>query len=228
MLGRNHVVLTLGSASLLAVPYLPGSLQTVALVLAGAWIGAYLPDLDTPNMKIVKGVVMVPFASRIARAVLFAIVHLGFVCLLQKFNPEHRGSMHTLLGIAMYSAVICGAIYAALRYMGYWDPIVLWFFAGLAGGGVMHLVEDSCTRWGVQPFLPLWGHKFKGGITTGSGDFRPEVYGSVLFALAGCLLYLNLGLGMIRQNLIGISVVALASAWLVFFALAKIPGRGKE
>jgi inner membrane protein len=227
MLGRNHVVLTLGSASLLAIPYLPGSLQTVALVLGGAWIGAYLPDLDTPNMKIVKGVVAVPFASQIVRSILFTIVHIGYICLFQKFDPNHRGSLHTLLGIAMYSAVICGAGYAVLRYTGYWDPVVLWFFAGLVGGGVMHLIEDSCTRWGVQPFLPLWGHKFKGGITTGSGDFRPEVYGSVLFALAGCLLYLNLGLGMIQQNLIGISVITLLTAWSVFFIISKIPRRGK-
>jgi len=227
MLGRNHVVLSLASVLLLAVPWLPGSFQTVALVLAGVWVGAYLPDIDQPNMRIVHGVMMVPLVPRILRAILFSIVGLGFWLLRQRFNPEHRGSMHTILGIAMYSAVICGAIYLGLRYAGYWDPVVAWLFAGLAAGGVLHLVEDSCTRWGIRPFAPVWGHRFHGGITTGSGDRRPEIYASVLCCFSGALLYLNFVEHLARDYLIPLSLLTLGTAWAMFFLMAKIPGRSK-
>lgn len=225
MLGRNHVVLSLASACLLAIPWLPGSAGTVALVLAGVWIGAYLPDLDSPNMRIVRGVMTVPLLPRLARGVLFAVVGAGFWVLRIPFNPDHRGSFHTLLGIAMYSAVICGSLYTILRFSGYWDLLYLWLFAGLAAGGVMHLVEDSCTRFGVRPFAPFWRVRFRGGITTGSGDLRPEIYGSILFCFVAALGYGNFGMHLARDYLVPVSLLVLATAWGSFWFVSKFPGR---
>lgn len=225
MLGRNHVVLSLASVLLLAIPWLPGSAGTVALVLAGVWIGAYLPDLDTPNMRIVRGMMTIPLFPRLARKVLFAVVGGVFWILRIQFHPEHRGSLHTFLGIAIYSAVICGSIYAILQLSGYWNQMYLWLFAGLAAGGVCHLVEDSCTRFGVRPFTPFWQHRFRGGITTGSGDLRPEIYGSILFCFVAALGYLNFGLHLAQDYLVTVSLLVLVTAWGSFWFVSKFPGR---
>lgn len=225
MLGRNHVILSLASVCVLAIPWLPASAATVALVLAGVWIGAYLPDLDTPNMRIVRGVMTIPFLPRILKGLLFAVVGAGFWVLRIQFHPEHRGSLHTLLGIGMYSAVICGSLYAVLRLSGYWEPSFLWMFAGLAAGGVFHLVEDSCTRFGVRPFAPFWRHRFRGGITTGSGDLRPEIYGSILFCFVAALGYLNFGMHLTQDYLVPVSLLVLITAWGSFWFVSKFPRR---
>lgn len=229
MLGRNHVALSLASALLLATPWIPGSLATVALVLAGVWIGAFLPDMDTDGMRVVRGVMMPRFLVRILRWLLFVIVGVAFRLVRQPFHSEHRGSLHTLLGIGFYSTVICFTVYAALKMAGIWDPGVLFLFAGLVGGGLLHLLEDCCTRWGIRPFIPLWQHRFHGGISTGnSADKRPEIYASVLFTIAGALCYFNLTQHFEQIQMIKISGLVFLTVWVMFYVFAKIPIRDRS
>ena len=227
MLGRNHVALSLGSALLLAVPWLPGSLETVALVLAGVWVGAYLPDLDSDSMRMVKGAVMPRFVPRVLRWILFRIVAVGFWLCRLRFDPSHRGSLHTIFGVALYSTVISFALFAGLTLAGHWSPITLWFFAGLVAGGLLHLLEDSCTKWGITPFVPVWGHRFRGRIITGSSDLRPEVYASVLFSMAGGLYAVSVYQGIGFERLQLLAALTLATTWGLFFLWAKVPSRSE-
>ncbi len=226
MMGRNHVALSVGTALMLAIPWLPGSLSTVAMVLGGIWIGAYLPDMDTDAMRVVHNAVTPRFLVRFGRWLLFGIVGFFFRLCRVPFRPEHRGSLHTVLGIAFYTIVITFAAYAGLTLLGYWDPLYLWLFAGLALGGLLHLLEDACTRLGVRPFIPLWGHRFHGGIVTGSGDNRPEVFASILFVMAGALYYLSVSRQLAFPKAMEITALTAATIWVLFFVWSKIPARG--
>lgn len=229
MLGRNHVALSIASALLLATPWLPGSLPIVALILAGVWIGAFLPDMDTDGMRVVRGVVMPRILVRILRWILFRIVGIAFRLVRQPFHPEHRGSLHTLLGIGFYSLVISFSIFAGLRIVGFWDPVVLYFFAGLVAGGLLHLLEDCCTRWGVTPFVPLWEHRFHGGISTGnSSDKRPEIYASILFTITGGLYYFSLTQQIAQIQMIKMAGLIFLTVWGMFYAISKFKIRNKS
>lgn len=219
-------MLSVGSALLLAVPWLPGSLGTVALVLAGVWVGAYLPDLDSDSMRMVRGAIMPRFVPRVLRWILFRIVAVGFWICRQRFDPSHRGSLHTVFGVGLYSAVICFALFAGLQLAGYWDPVALFFFAGLVAGGLLHLLEDSCTKWGITPFVPVWGHRFRGRIITGSSDLRPEVYASVLFSMALGLYVFSVYQAVPLDQMVTLAAVVLATTWGMFFLWSKVPARG--
>jgi membrane-bound metal-dependent hydrolase YbcI (DUF457 family) len=198
----------------------------VALVLAGVAVGAYLPDLDSDSMRMVKGAVMPRFIPRIGRWLLFRIVAIGFFLCRQRFDSSHRGSLHTVFGVALYSTVICFALFAGLHLAGYWDPVAGYFFAGLVAGGLLHLVEDSCTKWGITPFVPVWGHRFRGRIITGSGDVRPEVYASVLFTMAAALFVYSVYRAVPFDRMVELATVTLAKVWLMFFVWSKIPAWG--
>lgn len=229
MLGRNHVALSVASALLLAIPWLPGSLPLVALVLAGVWVGAFLPDMDTDAMRVVRGVMMPRILARFLKWLLFGIVGIAFRLVRQPFHPEHRGSLHTLLGIGFYSLVISFSIFAGLRILGFWDPIALYFCAGLVAGGLLHLLEDCCTLWGISPFIPLWKHRFHGGISTGnSSDKRPEIYASVLFTIAGGLYYYSLSQHIEQVQMIKTAGLVFLTVWGMFYMISKFKVRDRS
>jgi membrane-bound metal-dependent hydrolase YbcI (DUF457 family) len=228
MLGRNHIALSVFSVALVAAPLLADQPYVVATLLAGVALGALLPDLDSASMRLLKSKVAPTWLlETVARKVLFTVLRVVYRCLFTRFDPEHRGSMHTILGVALTSLIIGGAAYLGLTYAGYWSEEWLWFLAGLPLGGLMHLVEDSTTRWGISPFEPVWEHRFRGRITTGNRrDLRPDIFSAVLAMALGGVMYLDLVRGFAKVGVL--AGVTLLSAWGIFYIVAKIPVGGSD
>lgn len=232
MLGRNHLWLSCTSLLVLLSPWLAARPFDALLLVAGAWVGALLPDVDSNSTRLVRAGKVAYGIERVLRWCLFLLVGLLFRLIGAEFKSQHRGSMHTLLGIGFYSLVIAGAAYGAAAlatsYTGvpYWNDGLWLVIDGMVLGGVLHLVEDSCTARGIQPFLPVWGIWFHGGITTGNPrDKRPEIYGTVLAGEVAALVLLQQVLGYPQEQVIQMAVAAFCASWAVFYLLSKFPIR---
>jgi membrane-bound metal-dependent hydrolase YbcI (DUF457 family) len=228
MLGRNHIWLSCTSLLVLVSPWLATRPTDVLLLIAGAWVGALLPDVDSNSSRILRGGAITRAIGLVARWFLFLLVGILFRLIGSRFRPEHRGSMHTLIGIGFYSLVIAGAAYGAAQlatqYTGvpYWSDGLWIVIDGMVLGGVMHLVEDSCTARGIMPFLPVWGKWFHGGITTGNPrDKRPEIYGTVLAGEVAALVLLQQALQYPQEQVIQMAVAAFGASWAIFYLLSK-------
>jgi inner membrane protein len=232
MLGRNHIWLSCTSLLVLLSPWILVQPVTIALVVAGTWLGSLLPDVDSASSRVFKAGQITRAFGIVARWVLFLLVGILFRFILTPFDSRHRGSMHTLIGIGFYTAVITGVAYTACTVATYFTGVAYWNGAvwpvvvGLIFGGIMHLVEDSCTRRGIMPFIPLWGHWFHGGITTGNPrDKRPEIYGTVLAGEVAGIIVVQQFLHFPHEQVVSMAVAAFAMSWVIFYIISKIPIR---
>lgn len=235
MLGRNHIWLSCTSLLVLISPWLATRPFDAILLIAGAWIGSLLPDVDSHSSRIFRAGKITRAIGIVARWLLFLLVGILFRLIGAEFHSEHRGSTHTFLGIGFYSLVITGAVYgaayAATAYTGvpYWNDGLWIVLAGMVAGGVMHLVEDSCTRRGIMPFAPLWHIWFHAGITTGNPrDKRPEIYGTVLAMEVAALVVLQQVLGYAQEQVVQMAVATFAASWAIFYLFSKFPIKTPE
>ncbi len=222
MKGTEHLSLSIATVLVVLAPWLPDNAVQVAMLCAGVAIGALLPDTDAKDAKIhhmnaisrIFGAVMRPFIMPLMRAIYGA---LGY-----PFNPAHRKSLHTLFGVGVYSVLLSLFIWVALSLLGQWDPVALLFMAGLAAGGVLHIVEDCCTVAGCSPGAPFRDTKINGGISTGKRiERRPVHFAAFLLAAAAFALALRLHYGMQPWAILAYAAPALLLSWGLFFYIAQ-------
>lgn len=161
------------------------------VLLVGAAIGSLIPDADSPDAAIfhseVKGLKGGTSDLMNAPAILFP--PFGFVTKYLIYKPavafydrvvfdqydiaeRHRGFSHSFLGLGTMTVVTAVYLLPVLYFLELvWLVGVLVFLAGYLGGAVLHLVEDSCTKTGVQWNFPFQDWKIKGQLTTTA---RPE------------------------------------------------------
>lgn len=189
MRGTDHIAISMGSGLLLASPWLLSHPLPVALFLGGVIIGSLLPDTDATDSKLhyMDGVARI--FSLIMRPVIMPLTGLFYRVAGKKFNPSHRGSMHTVPGVIVYSVILAGVIGSALYLSGYYDPIIAFFLMGLFIGSIFHILEDCCTRSGLMPLKPYSSRKFAGSINTGDRkEKRPGLYAKGLFGASAAVL----------------------------------------
>lgn len=129
MLWRTHVLA--GIASLWWMQAIPDSFTgtNLGLLSALAVLGALLPDLDATESKVkhISVASVQPFAP---------------VSVLMNRSYRHRGSLHSLGGLATVAALSA--------------PFTVWFGwqapSALVLGYASHIFLDACTKSGV----PLW------------------------------------------------------------------------
>jgi membrane-bound metal-dependent hydrolase YbcI (DUF457 family) len=149
----THQIAGVGLAAATAAA-LDAPAGTVALVLAGAWLGSLLPDADRAGSRIYRSrrlerrVWPLRLLGGLARIPLRLLILLG-----------HRGLTHSLVAAGGFAALAWLAAPA--------------FGAGLAIGYLAHLAADACTPSGVPLLAPLSGRRFhllprRGRIPTGS------------------------------------------------------------
>jgi inner membrane protein len=120
-----------------------------AILVAGAWLGALLPDADRAGSRIYR-------TRRLERRVWpvrvlgwFARLPLRLLILL-----GHRGLTHSLVAVAGVTAAAFAL--ASLVAPDWADEIAL----GVGLGVLSHVLTDACTPSGVPLLAPLSGRRY--------------------------------------------------------------------
>lgn len=186
MLGRHHLTLSVGTVALVVLPLFTLFPNEVLVVLVGTAVGSLIPDADSPDAAIfhpeVRGLeggfteilnaaaIVFPAFGYVTRYLIYKPAVLFFDRLVfdeYDVAERHRGFLHSFLGLGTLTVLSAVYLLPVLFLLGLlWIPGILLFMAGYLGGAVLHLVEDSCTKTGIQWNFPFQGWRVKGQITT--------------------------------------------------------------
>lgn len=192
MLGRHHLALSVTTVALVVFPLFPRYPNAVLLALSGATIGSLIPDADSPDAAIfhpeVRGMKQDGF-SNLLNAVTVLNPVFGYVTKYLIYKPavtfydavvfpehdiaeRHRGFLHSFLGLGTMTLLTAVYLLPILFLLElFWLTGIGVFLAGYFAGTVLHLLEDSCTKSGIQWNFPFQSWKLSGQITTTA---RPE------------------------------------------------------
>lgn len=160
MLGRHHLSLSVVTVALVVLPLFSLYPTAVLLALTGAAIGSLIPDADSPDAAIF--LIYKP-----------AVKFYDSIVLNQYDIAErHRGFLHSFLGLGTMTILTAVYMLPVLFLLElFWLVGIGVFLAGYLAGAVLHLVEDTCTKSGIQWNFPFQSWKLRGQITTTA---RPE------------------------------------------------------
>lgn len=185
-------MLSMATGFTILAPFIDFRPDFVVLVLVGLGIGSLMPDadakdatifhdkvkgLDTGMGRLVNGTLAptFPVFGYTNKYLVYkpaVIVYNKVVFRNYRLECHHRGFLHTLLGLATSTALIGTYIAGALVLLGLFNPVYLSFFLlGYLSGGLMHLLQDSCTKTGIKWNHPFSQKKLKGRLRTTS---KPE------------------------------------------------------
>jgi inner membrane protein len=222
MKGTEHLSLSIATVLVLLAPWLPENAPQIAVLCAGVAIGALLPDTDAKDSKIHHMKAVPRIFGAVMRPVIMPLMRAIYGAFGYPFNPAHRKSLHTLFGVGVYSVLLSLLLWVALSLIGWWDPVVLLFMAGLVAGGVLHIVEDCCTIAGCSPCAPFRTTKITGGISTGKrSEHRPMHFTAFLVAGAAFALAARTNFGMHPEAILGYAAPVLLLSWGLFFYIAQ-------
>lgn len=222
MRGNDHIAISIGSGLLLASPWFLTNTLSVSIFIAGIIIGSLLPDTDATDSKLhyMDGIARI--FSLIMQPLIIPLTKFIFWIFRLPFNPAHRGSMHTFPGLIVYTSLLAALIGSVISFIGYWNPIMGFFFIGLFIGGVLHIFEDCCTRSGLMPFKPFSGRKYAGSINTGDRkERRPGYYAKGLLVAAGGVIVIGRYYSFDQINLIGLSIGIFGLLWIAIFKISR-------
>ncbi|RXE55869.1 hypothetical protein ABH15_06525 [Methanoculleus taiwanensis] len=242
MRGSQHVLISLFSAGILLAPLVPIlGIELTCIALLGVFVGALAPDADATDAAIfhreihgLKGVhghiintaaVVLPVFGYTIRYLIYYPLSLFFLAAFGKrYRHQHRGLLHSLIGIAMTTFVLLAYISAIFLWHG-WEPMPRIPLFGIAffAGCFFHLMEDTCTPSGVAWLYPFSRVRTCGMIRTASMlEIRPGAFALVLgligVATAAAAFF---ELVPIRELAV-ISVGALILPWLLFLTASRV------
>ena len=230
MLSKDHFVLSIFSCFILfGWLFFQNPLFFFAISF-GVFIGCLLPDTDLPKSKIdhLKGIP--GFFGMITKNILNPVVATIFRLLLKKpIDQSHRGVTHTIYGILTYCLLIEGISLLILIVFGMWGFIAAYslFVFGLFFGGILHLMEDSCTKTGILPFYPLnENKKYFGNISTYDlNEMRPKYYSVLLLIISVFLFIVQIYSGFPLGVYIFLSVISFLIVWGIIASFSKVSVR---
>lgn len=132
MRGKQHAALGLAYGSACCIAFFPDDIRKGAIFLAACTVGSLIPDIDLPT-------------STVGKAFKPLSVVIYCVC-------GHRGFVHSLL-CSILLTMLLGYTESAF-FPAYSVSYMYGFFSGY----VLHLLQDSCTPYGVQL---LWPFKYR-------------------------------------------------------------------
>ena len=217
----------MGTALLCISPFLTAGISGDCLwccvcFLIGIYFGSHLPDMDiaaTQGLNLRSGMGFIVSAVSI---LLLSMVRFLYWVAGCPFDGRHRESLHTVWGVFVATVVIAILTGILFEDAGWWSCYLLYGYAGLFCGGLLHLAEDCCTISGLQPFQPVCSLHLKGGINTGNyHDHRPVRYAQCLVCMAagvisGQYVY-HIPAGELKIPVLATGVIC----WFAFYLLSK-------
>lgn len=235
MLGKDHIYLTFLTFVPFVIPllFIKIDFSYALLFLFTLVIGSLLPDSDC------NGKATIYYKYKIFYIFMKKIV-IGFVIFVfqnlisKKYNlmyevkEEHRGIMHSPMGIIINSVLITlvlGLIFLIIEVFNW--ILLLTIFLGLTMGQFMHLLEDSCTVSGINWKFPFNSFVIKGEISTfpkdNKKDVRPIIFeiwlGLFSFFLLVLYMHYSLKFPIVFVYLILFFIVS--AFWILFLYLSK-------
>lgn len=187
MLGRHHVSLSVATVGLVVLPLFTLYPMLAMVALVGAAIGSLIPDADSPDAAIfhqeVRGVndllnapgVLYPAFGYVTKFLIYKpVVRFYDTMVFDQYDigERHRGFLHSLLGLVTLTVLTGLYLLPVLFVLDLLSIIGLGvFLAAYLVGAVLHLIEDSCTKSGIQWNFPFQSWKVRGRLTTTA---RPE------------------------------------------------------
>ncbi|MFB6095750.1 MAG: metal-dependent hydrolase [Halodesulfurarchaeum sp.] len=209
MLGRHHLTLSVGTVALVVLPLFPIYPLVTIVALVGTAIGSLIPDADSQDAAIfhteVSGIrgdlgdlvnapgVLYPVFGYVTKYLIYkpAVAFYDRVVFAERdIRERHRGFLHSFLGLGTLTVVTGIYLGIVLLLVGLtWLVGIVVFLAGYLAGAVLHLLEDSCTRSGIQWNFPFDSWRVQGDITTSTdpADMRYQ---------QGFLVVLGVGAGV--------------------------------
>jgi membrane-bound metal-dependent hydrolase YbcI (DUF457 family) len=238
MLGKHHLSISILTILPFLIPLLfLGNQNYVSYfiaVLFSVAVGSLMPDADCGgksklyyDFKFVY-YLMLP----IQKFTLWIFNHSKIKTKLKlkyEVDNEHRGIMHSPIGVFISSTIITLVFLIVLLIIGQFNLILVFLVLfGLIIGQLLHLLEDSCTVSGINWKFPFGEKILKGGIYTfekveGKVDVRPFWYQNILIGIT-VLLILGYAFGLIEINIFLIYLITLTLivlSWIVFILLSK-------
>lgn len=214
MLGRQHLLLSVLTASLLLmIPMTLWNSSFLVPTLFGVIIGSLAPDADSPDAAIfhkdVRGLkgsaktliflfsqLFPAFGYTIKYAIykplVFLFRHLdktGKINIPYEVKEDHRGLLHSLMGIFASGVIL--TFYLTIFFLVFLKvdfTILVPFAFSFCLGAFLHLVEDSCTKSGVNYMFPFGDFSLSGNISTSNLEDRRADFFTIALVVANLLI----------------------------------------
>jgi len=225
MLSRDHVGLSVFSSIILFGWLIFQNPVVFIAIVSGVFIGSLLPDTDLPRSRIDYLEGIAGFFGLISKTVLNPLVILIFNFLKYPVAQNHRGITHTVYGVLTYCVVLEIISIPVFVFFGFSAFIIGYsvFVFGLFFGGILHIVEDSCTITGVFPFYPVnQTRKYSGNISTYNfNDTRPQIFTSFLIFAAGVVFFSQILWKNTLEFYILISCGVFVISWICIILISR-------
>ena len=246
MLGRHHLMISLGTVAPFLMPFLDDAGLAVMTVFFGVAVGSLIPDSDSSDAAIFHGNVrglngdiggavnnlfapVFPFFGYTTKYLIYKPAVVFFDRLMfqeYSFSDKHRSFSHSILGVAtmtLMTGVYLAPLLLLLEVFSFTYFTI--FLSAYASGAFLHMLEDSCTKTGIKWNSPFSETRLKGELTTSS---KPEhvrrprymVYMLGTISVATLLLANTETYGMTDLKTAGAGFLLTALAWILFALLA--------
>lgn len=239
MLGRHHTSISIFFVALFLVPlfFIYSTTQNsiyLYFMLSFSFavmIGSLAPDADC------GGNATLHYKYRLVDDALKKVIYKPVVWIFQFISKkdlakleydvkeEHRGIMHSPIGILLTSTMLIIPVTIGLLFIQKFNFIIfLGAYMGLILGQFLHIMEDTLTVSGINWKFPFGTKKIKGKIYTfpkfeDKQDIRPNIYIGI-FAIPTVVLFLAYQLGHIIYSIwiVYLTIIAYSVfAWLILY-----------
>ncbi len=235
----------------LFTPYFEQDSMFALVVLGGVAIGSLIIDIDGSDSAVmhshIKGIrgnvgalingliaPILPIFGYITKYTIYKpSLWILSKTILIKYNKEeiehHRGFSHSIIGVlsfafvtGAYLLIIC-LLLDILNWLYFMSFILAYIF-----GAFMHMLEDSCTKSGIQWNSPFSKKLLKGEITTNAepiNTMKPNLFSGFLgFSIIALYFLIELKyLVLSWYFLIPLMIIYLIISWIIFLKyVAKI------
>ena len=240
MLGKDHAQLTIFSVIPFLIPilYLPESLKYGLGFVIISYIASLIPDSDIgKNAKstlhyrfrfidmIMKNIVINFIIFFVNNSALKRRIKEGY-----KVKEEHRGIMHSPIGVLLSSIILTLLTSIALLIFNQFNIkfAILLFFAALFGQ-LMHMLQDACTVSGINFGFPFTKFNLRGNMYTFDSqryadpmDIRPTLFRYILIATSAFIFFFfrSKEYPIFDQYLL-ISIFVILN-WILFLSLSGV------
>ncbi len=186
---KFHILCSISLSIVLLTKIFPNYFDSLAIL--GLIIGSILPDSDIRNSKVFQSPLWL--IAIINRYVVLLPASLIVLVLGKKDAFGHRKLLHSLLGLLLLTAFWSALSYILIDKFKLDSYVFIVILTGMVIGYLLHLLEDSVTIDGIEPFYPL-KNKFNGKMITGkiSLAFWRSEYAS--FSYSVVILFIELAL----------------------------------
>ena len=215
MLGRFHLLIsTIYIFSFAWALHIDGliSQQTATILILSGALGSLIPDVDASDAAILHGETK-EIGYGIKYTVYYPIAYLANK--LFGVEKKHRGIMHSLIGLLLTNLILTPLIYTYVTVYSlvtetpFLDIAAIppWIILGISIGFILHMVEDSFTKSGVQWFLPK-KHVISGNIRTFSKEEKKFAEALIILGVIPLLISIYVGATLIVTTIIIIELLA--------------------